>query len=359
MSKQKILYSILILFCGIIIISAVSFLIVYFKSNKISNIINKITQPAVYTHFSKLDGSGVSSTLEETPQVITVMIDNHPDALPQSGVSKARVVYEAPVEGSFTRYMAVFLASTTVNEVGPVRSARPYFLDWLREYGIAPYMHSGGSPDALNLIKNSNIFDANEFWRGRYYWRSDDRDAPHNLYTNNVRWQELLQNEQNRHQVKTWEGWKFYTISSTPSYQIDGDTTIRLSSLGVKELIINYNSNYKVSWKFNSKAQNYVRYINNAPVTDKDGSPIIADNILVQYVTIKILDEVGRKEIQTIGDGAARFVSEGLMLTGTWKKLNSNSRTKFYSGGGSGLVLKPGITWVEVAPNGLQLEIGN
>jgi hypothetical protein len=144
------------------------------------------------SYYSFLDGKPVGSASEQRPRVISIMIDNHPGARPQSGLSQAQVVYEVPVEGEFTRYFAIFNASTTVDKVGPVRSARPYFLDWLQEYGDALYIHSGGSPEALQILRNSTLFDANEFFRGAYFWRGTDHLAPHNLYTSSTAWNKLL-----------------------------------------------------------------------------------------------------------------------------------------------------------------------
>jgi len=92
-----------------------------------------------------IDGQCVDTTDEVRPKLVVVAVDNHPKARPQSGLNSARVVYEAPVEGGYTRYMALYLVDDDVGKVGPVRSARPYFLDWLSEYGKPMYMHVGGS----------------------------------------------------------------------------------------------------------------------------------------------------------------------------------------------------------------------
>ena len=118
------------------------------------------------------------SAEEANLQPYAVMIDNHPDARPSSGLAAANLVFEVPVEGGMTRYMAVFDATTTVDQIGPVRSARPYFVELADALG-AVYAHVGGSPDGLNLITSLPKFrDLNEFWNGKYFWRSAKRDAP-------------------------------------------------------------------------------------------------------------------------------------------------------------------------------------
>src|SRR5690606_23920743 len=127
-----------------------------------------------------------------SPRTVGIMIENHYDARPLSGLADASVVYEAPVEGNYTRFLAVFPEDAEVQKIGPVRSARTYYLDWVSEYPDMLYMHVGGSPDALEKIKTHGIFDFNEFYRGWYYWRDSGRYAPHNVYTSSALFQKAM-----------------------------------------------------------------------------------------------------------------------------------------------------------------------
>jgi hypothetical protein len=131
----------------------------------------------------RLDGVMVPAGQDMLPPR-AIMVENHPDARPLSGVAKANVVIEAPVEGGITRFLLLFDATTTVQEVGPVRSARPYYVDWADAWHAA-YFHVGGSPDALQQIRQRGASFANidEMVLGRFFWRSLDRSAPHNAYT--------------------------------------------------------------------------------------------------------------------------------------------------------------------------------
>ncbi len=146
-----------------------------------------------FTHWSKLNGIGVEKIEDESPKVAGIMLDGHFDALPIKGVNEAAIIYEAPMEGVTTRFLAIYPAGQNIAEVGPVRSARPYFLDWLAEYGDALYMHCGGSPEALDLIQERKIFDANEFYWGGYYWRDHSRTAPYNLFTASRQWNSIFE----------------------------------------------------------------------------------------------------------------------------------------------------------------------
>jgi len=110
-----------------------------------------------------------------------VIIENHPDARPQSGYNEADLVYETLAEGGITRTLAIYQSKDS-KEIGPVRSARTYFVDWLSEVG-GIFAHVGGNADALDMITQLNFPDLNQFAYGNYYRRSTDRYAPHNVYT--------------------------------------------------------------------------------------------------------------------------------------------------------------------------------
>ena len=300
-------------------------------------------------YINPLDGKAVNKKVDSVLQAVGVMIDNHPNSRPESGVSKAKIVYEAPVEGGLTRYLAIFDSKQVVAEVGPVRSARAYFLDWIQEYGRGLYMHSGGSPEALSAIKTKNIFDANEFFWGQYYWRSSDRLAPHNLYTSSSNWAKIVSLYGNKSSLFTADkAWKY--------------TRLIGQTIGKKsELKIPYSDEYAVTWTYDVKALNYTRSVNGKKEKDKDGSEIRARNILVQISNVKEIngDDKGRVEVATIGSGEAIILKKGAVIYGTWKKSSLTARTRFYDKNKKEIVLVPGNTWVQVVPADVNILVTN
>lgn len=291
--------------------------------------------------YSKLDGTIVPSQADQNPTVVGVMIDNHPAARPQqSGLSQARVVYEALAEGGITRYMAVFSAKDTVTKAGPVRSARPYYLDWIREYGNSTYWHSGGSPEALSIIKKLSLASTNEFINGQYYWRDHKYFAPHNLFTKSDFWTAYL-NSHNKMSPEEWEGWIFEDINSV--------TTTTIKGMNIK-----YSYDYSVTWKYDG--EKYLRSINNKQ--QKDGEKdIYADTVIVEVVPTRIIDDVGRKDLETVGQGAVKVFNNGIVIKGYWKKASPTARTKFYAENGDEIKLNRGKVWVQVVPLDTALEI--
>lgn len=300
-------------------------------------------------YINGLDGKAVNKKTDSVLQVVGVMIDNHPDSRPESGISKAKIVYEAPVEGGLTRYLAIFDSRQAVAEVGPVRSARAYFLDWLQEYGNGLYMHSGGSPEALSLIKSRKIFDANEFYWGEYYWRNQQRVAPHNLYTSSDNWGKIVDRYGNTSTLfGADKAWKYTRLLGQTSGKYGG-------------LKIPFSDDYMVAWIYDAKKLNYTRSINGSKEIDKDGSQVSARNILVQITSVKEIngDDKGRVEVVTLGSGDAIILKKGSVIYGTWKKSSLASRTRFYDKNKKEVLLAPGNTWVEVVPKDSNIQIVN
>lgn len=295
--------------------------------------------------YSLLTGKGVYEASEAIPQVLGIAIDNHWQALPQTGINAAEIIYEVPVEGNITRLLAIFSASSTVSKVGPVRSARPYFLDWLAEYGDPLFMHCGGSPEALTILKTGRVFDINEFYWGEYFSRDYFRIAPHNLYTDSENWQEIFSAYGYKHDSNTWQGWKFDEV--VPAGE------------EVREISVNYTYGFTSGWKYDVENNIFKKTFNNEDSLDSEGQNIVADNVVVQYVGIKVLDNEGRLKIYDIGDGEALILRDGILVRGNWKKENQSDRTRFYSESDEEIPLKPGRTWVMVVPDYIVAQLSS
>ncbi len=297
-----------------------------------------------YCEFSHvLDGVCVASVEEQQTRIIGVMVENHYEAQPLAGIAAASLVYESPVEGGIPRLFAVYKEGTVVAKVGPVRSARAYYLDWLAEYGSAMYMHVGGSPEAIDLIEKRQVFDLNEFYRGWYYYRSDDRSAPHNVYSNSELWESALA----RYAPSTTEpfvGWSFRHI----------DACTNACTKGVD---IIYGGGYDVSWQFNSSTKQYDRRQFGKFHRDQDGTPYVADTVLIQEVEAKVLDDIGRLGIETMGSGKGYILRDGFLFDATWRKESLTQRTRWYDEQDQEISLKPGKIWVEIVTKFQRVEI--
>jgi hypothetical protein len=148
--------------------------------------------PVKTTVPSPLTGVEVKPELANRP-VTGVMIENSPDARPQSGLYSAGMVFEAIAEGGITRFLTLFQEDQP-DYIGPIRSARPYYLDWVMPFD-AGLAHVGGSPDALAQIKQLGVKDLDQFANSSAYYRVSSRYAPHNMYSTMARFDALNQSK--------------------------------------------------------------------------------------------------------------------------------------------------------------------
>lgn len=269
------------------------------------------------------------------PGAILVMVDNHNKARPQNGVDKADLVYEILAEGGITRYLAMFY-SEEAEIIGPVRSARYYFVQLAKGYN-APYAHAGGNLDALEIINKLKIKDLDEIYNsGEYFWRDSKRKMPHNLYTST---KQLI------------KGAKAKGYDLVP-LQLPAIGSVWEGTPHQKDIRLDYSSGkytYAVSWHYNG--QEYIRSINDKPHTMADGAAIKAQNILVMAAkTREVIKEELESEIELIGKGELLYFVEGKVHKGTWEKASAESSIKFLEETGQPIKIKSGKTWVQVLP---------
>ena len=282
---------------------------------------------------------------ESNKQIYGVMIDEHVDARPQSGIDKAFLVIEAPVESGYPRLLAFFSADQKVDKIGPVRSARPYYIDWVNELD-ALYAHVGGSNEALDKISTGPTIDLNQFWHDAQFWRSADRDAPHNVYTSTDLLGKYVQSKSDTgHALNPIYGvWKFKTTDATD-----------VSSENISLHFIS--PGYNFVWNFDTQLKKYVRVQNNAPVKTLDEQQIVADNIAVVVTDVASIDSVGRRSVRTIGSGTAYVFQDGKETEAVWKKPSVTERLRFFTKDGTEMEMNPGITWIEILGDAAQMQV--
>ncbi len=288
-----------------------------------------------------VDGACVASADRINPRLVAVMIENSAEAWPLSGLSHASIVYEAPTESNIPRFLAIFPADEPVDKVGPIRSARPYYLDWLSEYGAGtPYFHVGGSPEALDRIVSTVMIDINEMTHGWYFWRASDRDMPHNVYTSRRLWQKAIDDYPAPLGAKAPSGPVRMFTTTTPC---SADCTTEIRATFSSPL-------YVALWRYSTSTDAYDRYQVGEPFRDADGTQIFADTVIIQRVNATVLDDIGRKHIDTVGSGSAIVFRSGFAFVGTWKKDAVASPTRFLDESGKEIPLKGGHIWIEVVP---------
>jgi hypothetical protein len=279
---------------------------------------------------SHLTGSLVSPADNLRP-VTGMMIENSPDARPQSGLDQAGVVYEAIAEGGITRFLAVFQEARP-GYIGPVRSVRPYYLDFLMPYD-ASIAHVGGAPQALSDIKTLGIKDLDQFYNGNSYTRITTRYAPHNVYTSFDMLDAL--NTSKSFTSSTFTG--FVRKAEEPS-KVPTAKTIDVAISGPE-----YDSHYE----YDATANNYKRSEGGAPHTDQRSGHQLTPKVVVTLVMSRGIDSDGaHTDYTTSGSGAMFVFQDGTVTSGTWSKASRKDQFMFTNAQGTTLKLNPGQTWI-------------
>lgn len=280
---------------------------------------------------SPLTGLPVTAAQAKMP-ITGVMIENSDFARPQSGLSSAGVVFEAIAEAGITRFLALYQTESPSTSLGPVRSLRPYFLNWAMGFQ-ASIAHVGGSPEALTDIKNWGGRDIGEFGYGGYYHRISSRFAPHNMYTS-------LGNLEKINKVKS------YTTSEFTPF-------VRKKAAPAKTptaATINFNVSYPdfaVKYVYNQAQNTYTRYMAGVKHIDANTGKVIAPNVVIGIVVpYGIESDNYHSRYGVIGSGAAYIFQDGTVTKGTWSKSSHSSNITFTDAAGKPIALDPGQTWI-------------
>ncbi|MEI6627145.1 MAG: DUF3048 domain-containing protein [bacterium] len=294
--------------------------------------------------FRAVNGTQTTCGKENQP-LVAVMVEDFLTSRPQSGLSSAQLVYEAPAEAYIPRFLALFDLSEGLPKIGPVRSSRPYYIDLAIEYQSL-YVHSGGSPAALERLKTDKaVVDLNEFfgYNTDYFWRDATRQAPHNLYTSSANLAQAVVD------------YKMSSTSNFRSWLFKDEAPATSTFKMVKVWFSEADLNYQVGWEYDIEENNYWRYHGDEQHKDDTNTAIKAKNVLVQVVKTKILDEIGRKELDLSSGGKAYLFRDGQRIVGNWKKINN--RTIFFDEFEKEVEFNRGNIWIELVPQYTKLSM--
>ncbi|HMS23675.1 MAG TPA: DUF3048 domain-containing protein [Candidatus Saccharibacteria bacterium] len=281
--------------------------------------------------------TGIMVKPEEVDKQVTgVMIENSPDARPQAGLIDAEIVFEAVAEGGITRFLALYQNNDS-KYLGPIRSVRPYYLDWLVPYGGA-LAHVGGAPEAIAQIKRQNIKDLDQFNNPNAYDRVSARIAPHNVYSSTKRLQAI--EKQKKYNKSVFEG--FERDKKEKPIQTPKVKTINLSLSGPL---------YDVTYKYDKKNNSYDRVLGGAAHKDEKSGKQISPKVVIAMEIKRSQD--GVYSVYAVnGSGKVRVYQNGKMIIGKWKKKNRKSEIQLLDKENNPIKLAPGKTWITAVEPG-------
>lgn len=304
----------------------------------------------------------------EQHRPLGVMIENHQEARPQSGLSYADVIYEAVAEGGITRFLVVFYCQDA-DPIGPVRSARTYFVDFVSEYGTYPlYAHVGGAntPGPANALGQITDYgwtgynDLNQFSIGfPTFWRDYDRmghevATEHTMYSSTSKLWDYAKNDRDI-TTKDKNGKEWDANYTFPSFKEDASSSQRGKAQTIHLEFWEGYQDYFVDWKYDPATNQYLRLNGNQAHLDKNTNKQLAAKNLIVLSMVEDnandgYDDNAHLLYDTTGTGKATIYMDGKRVTGSWKKPTRESQLMIYDDKGKPVVYNRGLTWFTVLP---------
>jgi hypothetical protein len=305
------------------------------------------------------DLSGIVTTAELAHRYpIAAMIDDSPAARQQAGLSAASIVWQAPAEGGIPRYMAIF-QSGTPPRIGPVRSARLYFVRWAAEWK-AVYLHAGGPPPLKAFLagRQTLVVDV----PGRATRRVTFRAAPHNLYSEG-RGLRIFAEKAKRATSERLA----YNPTEPGRLQPFRDAALEVDrGHGGGTIRVTYTSE-RVSYQYDQPSNTWLRSVDgreqhDALATSNRGNGTIGSGPRITPTTVVVMvvpirrsktiegPALGRLEADSIGTNTAWVFADGRVTKGTWRKRTPTDRTRFLDAAGREIVFPRGQIFIQVVP---------
>ena len=350
------------------------------SSTQVGTTRSKIDQSLPKTEECPINGQKYTKAerdIWEGRRPATVMIENHSESRPPSGLSRADVVYEAVAEGGITRFLSVFYCGAAAEdvEVAPVRSARIYFLDYAAEYGDRPlFMHVGGANDysgsgdtardvrALESLESmgwrvpgGNDLDTTYDSGYPIFWRNYER-LGREVATEHTMMASLdaayKEAEKRGFAAKDEDGvaWD----NDFVSWKFADDKAQSPTAADISFGFWDNKGDYDVQWKYDSGNNSYLRFNGCEEYADHTTKAhISAKNVVILFARERgPVDRNLHMFYTTTGTGEALIFQNGIAIEGTWKKTTRDSRTIFTDEKGKEISFVRGPIWIEVVPAG-------
>ena len=284
-----------------------------------------------------LTGEPISKAVPARP-ALAVKVDNYPAARPQSGLDKADIVFEEPVEGGITRLVAVFQCQSPAL-IGPIRSARAVDVGILDQLSKPIFIHAGGINPVLAMLQNGNLSDYNLFAHQAIVIMPSGRYAPYDTY------------------VSASAAWGLDPSNTTPPAPLFSFSATPPAGTPVTSVHIPFSSTNNTKWTWNAPSGHWLLSYAGTPATTANDGQISTANVVVMTVHVTygpwLENDVGGLEVQSrlTGSGPLMVLRNGVAINGTWQRASFSDPTSLVDAAGQPIALQPGQTWVEIVPS--------
>ncbi len=289
---------------------------------------------------------------------IAVMIPNNSPAMPQYGISKASIIYEAPVEGRITRLMAVFEDFDDLDRIGPVRSSRDYFVYVAMGYE-AIYCNWGlARPYVEELINRDTVQNISAAVEGIYNPAQEayDRVSRPGYATEFTGY--LFVDGLSKAVDRLGYDWEYDDAYVPPFTFADEKVRAEDNYKDAEDATMIYPGGqsgnqggygaYNPYFEYNEQDHLYYRFQNGDEQIDElDNSQLAVSNVVFQYCHGEVRDDHDYLAFGVHGEGDAIVFTGGKVIKGTWERYDGDATpAKFYDENGDEIIFNQGKTWV-------------
>ena len=296
--------------------------------------------PVIYRNPLTGEGGYDESLLGNRP--VMVVVENHPQARPQWGLTSSDIVFEMVAEGGITRMILMFADSSRLpDKIGPVRSARHYFLDLAEGYD-AIFTHFGQSPYAKKQLANHDIDNINGYVDGSYFSRDKSRnvDSEHTAYTTKEWILKAIENKEYRTTLK--DGY-----DNAFSFNIDGNRVLEDGSCVTAT--VSFSSSFTYTLNYDKQENVYYSSLNGNPFVSSDGTQQNFQNIIILYTDISAISGDAKNRVDfDLSSGHGTYISNGSYEAIKWEKGSSTDMLKLLDSEGEELKLNTGRTYIAI-----------
>jgi len=261
--------------------------------------------------------------------VLAVKIDNYALARPQTGLTRADIVYVLPVEGGLSRFLAIF-SSHLPRIIGPVRSAREDDIELLRQFGRPAFAFSGAQPQLLPVVEHSRIVDLFDGVAGGYF-RSPARIAPYNLFAHARTLAAEGRDASTAHDI----GFRFGP--APPGGRATAAFSVSYPAASLR-------------FQWSARQARWLVWMDGSPALTTDGGQLRPATVVIQDTTVRtsrFLEQGSRPPYaESTGSGPAVVLRDGLAYEVHWSRPNAAAGTTFTLPGGRRMNFARGQVWV-------------
>lgn len=278
-----------------------------------------------------------------------IIVNNLPSAMKvQAGLDQAYIIYEFPIEGGYSRSLALFKDKTT-NRIGTVRSARQNYIDYALE-NDAIFVHWGTNHPAADVISETKVNNIDAQSASKPFFR----DNPEKLATEHTGYTSLEKLIDYATNTKKYR----QTTDVKPPLKYTTEIVDLSKSSDAKEaktIELNYSSSYKLKYVYNEETKRYQRYYNNKEHKDYyNGNKFDTKNIIITLIgTGKVsgyTDTAGTNytDLYNIGNGKGYYITNGYVREIKWSKESRSAQTKYTYTDGTEVNINDGNTYINL-----------